>query len=218
VLSCTSSFFIYLKQKPMKMKNLLSLVFVFLLAQGVFSCRSGEHFQFTGTNPEAHNKVKAKPAVTAGNAAASITMSEVSPAEAPAPAPTMQASAAASAPVLTRNNTAPAAKVPMVQLRLSALNQPAAITNSPELSQAREKLSSMSKAEKRSFKKELRQAMAQQSDVSLIVLVILAILLPPLAVALKEGITSRFWISLLLTLLFFLPGVIYALLVVTDTI
>ncbi|MES2799332.1 MAG: YqaE/Pmp3 family membrane protein [Bacteroidota bacterium] len=51
-----------------------------------------------------------------------------------------------------------------------------------------------------------------------IVLIILAILLPPLAVGIYEGITTRFWISLLLTLLFWLPGVIYAILVVTGTI
>lgn len=51
-----------------------------------------------------------------------------------------------------------------------------------------------------------------------VLLVILAILLPPLAVGLYEGITTRFWISLLLTILFWLPGVIYAILVVTGTI
>ena len=48
-----------------------------------------------------------------------------------------------------------------------------------------------------------------------LLLVILAILLPPLAVALHEhGINGKFWLCLLLTLLFFLPGVIYALIVV----
>ena len=44
---------------------------------------------------------------------------------------------------------------------------------------------------------------------------IYAILLPPLGVYLHEGeVNTRFWISLLLTLLFFIPGVIYALIVV----
>ena len=48
-------------------------------------------------------------------------------------------------------------------------------------------------------------------------LIILCILLPPLAVYLKEDeINSKFWISILLTLLFWLPGIIYALLVVFD--
>lgn len=50
-----------------------------------------------------------------------------------------------------------------------------------------------------------------------LLMVILAILLPPLAVYLHEGvINNKFWISLLLTLIFWLPGVIYALLVVLD--
>lgn len=41
--------------------------------------------------------------------------------------------------------------------------------------------------------------------------VILAILLPPVAVALKFGMTKDFVINLVLTLLFFVPGVIHAL-------
>jgi len=42
------------------------------------------------------------------------------------------------------------------------------------------------------------------------VLAVLCILLPPLAVFLAVGIGSEFWISILLTLLFWIPGVIYA--------
>lgn len=52
------------------------------------------------------------------------------------------------------------------------------------------------------------------AGVALLLLVILAILLPPLAVFLVDGIGTKFWISLILTLLFWLPGMIYALLVV----
>ena len=48
-----------------------------------------------------------------------------------------------------------------------------------------------------------------------LLLVILAILLPPLAVYLHEGeINSKFWIDLLLWFLFILPGIIYALYVI----
>ena len=47
-----------------------------------------------------------------------------------------------------------------------------------------------------------------------LILVILAILLPPLAVGLKVGFTKHFWISIILTLLFWLPGQIHALIVV----
>jgi uncharacterized membrane protein YqaE (UPF0057 family) len=85
---------------------------------------------------------------------------------------------------------------------------------------------SLSKQERKSRMKEARKVMkeyraAQKSgatatgDVSTVLLVILAILLPPLAVYLHEGaINTKFWISLVLTLLFWIPGVIYALLVV----
>ncbi len=53
------------------------------------------------------------------------------------------------------------------------------------------------------------------ADTNLLLLVLLAILLPPVAVYLYEGeINNRFWISLILTLLGFLPGVIYALVLI----
>jgi uncharacterized membrane protein YqaE (UPF0057 family) len=58
---------------------------------------------------------------------------------------------------------------------------------------------------------------AQDVDNDLAFLIILAVILPFLAVYLKEGkVNSRFWISLLLTALFWLPGVIYSLLVVLN--
>ncbi|NOT93380.1 MAG: YqaE/Pmp3 family membrane protein [Ferruginibacter sp.] len=50
-----------------------------------------------------------------------------------------------------------------------------------------------------------------------LLLVILAIILPPLAVYLHQGeINKKFWIDLILTLLFFLPGIIYALYVILS--
>ena len=55
-------------------------------------------------------------------------------------------------------------------------------------------------------------------DDMFILALILAILIPFLGVLVFEGVTNRFWISLILTLLFFLPGMIYAILVVTGTI
>lgn len=60
---------------------------------------------------------------------------------------------------------------------------------------------------------------ANSSEVDQVVLVILAILLPPLAVYLKEdAVTSNFWIDLLLCFLFWVPGVIFAILVVCGAI
>lgn len=69
------------------------------------------------------------------------------------------------------------------------------------------------KKEWKQYKKEKRSGKAPSDNT--VLLVILAILLPPLAVYLHQGeINNKFWISLLLTLLFWIPGVIYALIVV----
>jgi len=67
------------------------------------------------------------------------------------------------------------------------------------------------------YKADKRAGRVTETDQ--VLLAILAILLPPLAVYLKEGeVNSKFWISLILTLLFWIPGVIFALLVVFDAI
>jgi len=67
------------------------------------------------------------------------------------------------------------------------------------------------------FKENQRKGKAD--DEQTILLVVLAILLPPLAVYLHQNaINTKFWISLILTLLFWVPGVIYALLVVLGAI
>ncbi len=65
----------------------------------------------------------------------------------------------------------------------------------------------------RESRKEMKSSSSSAGlqDESLILYVILAILIPPLAVGLLYGIGTEFWISLVLTLLFFVPGVIYAL-------
>ncbi len=76
------------------------------------------------------------------------------------------------------------------------------------------------KSRVREVKSELKKFKAEKKDGSepstnQLLLVILAILLPPLAVYLHEGeINGKFWLDLILTLLLFLPGVIYALIVV----
>ncbi|HKL39835.1 MAG TPA: YqaE/Pmp3 family membrane protein [Cryomorphaceae bacterium] len=55
--------------------------------------------------------------------------------------------------------------------------------------------------------------MAASGEATLLV-IILTILLPPLGVALVFGIGTEFWISLILTLLFYVPGLIYSLIVI----
>ncbi|TAH03521.1 MAG: YqaE/Pmp3 family membrane protein [Sphingobacteriales bacterium] len=71
------------------------------------------------------------------------------------------------------------------------------------------------KKELKKYKASKKDGNTSKKETDQTLLIILCILLPPLAVYLKEEeINSKFWISLLLTLLFWLPGVIYALLVV----
>ena len=82
----------------------------------------------------------------------------------------------------------------------------------------------MSRKEKRAKRKTLRKQLKKfkkdkkknrAADDTTILLVILAILIPPVAMFLfEDGITNRFWISLLLTILFFIPGMIYTLIVI----
>jgi uncharacterized membrane protein YqaE (UPF0057 family) len=82
---------------------------------------------------------------------------------------------------------------------------------------------SLSRVEKKEkyaeVKKLMKEYKAQKAtgdaSTNTVLLAILAILLPPLAVYLHENaINGKFWLSLLLTLLFWIPGVIYALIVV----
>src|SRR5689334_17828228 len=89
---------------------------------------------------------------------------------------------------------------------------------------AKEEFSHLSKKEKRMRISEVKAAIKHykaqkktgaEPSTNTLLLVILCILLPPLAVYLHEGvINNKFWIDLLLTLLFWLPGLIYALIVV----
>lgn len=55
---------------------------------------------------------------------------------------------------------------------------------------------------------------APAAPASKLLIIILTILLPPLGAALVFGLAAEFWISLLLTLLFYVPGLIYTLIVV----
>ncbi len=49
-----------------------------------------------------------------------------------------------------------------------------------------------------------------------VLIIVLAVILPPLAVGLHEGaLNNVFWLNFLLTLLFYVPGIIHALIVVT---
>lgn len=90
--------------------------------------------------------------------------------------------------------------------------------------EALQEFKSLSKQERKSRLKDAKSIYKQykaeiksgkEPDTNTLLMAILCVLLPPLAVYLHEnGFTSKFWLSLLLTLIFWLPGVIYALLVI----
>jgi uncharacterized membrane protein YqaE (UPF0057 family) len=56
--------------------------------------------------------------------------------------------------------------------------------------------------------------MANDAQIGKLLLVIIAILLPPLAVGLKEGIGMQLVLSIILTLIFYVPGLVHALWIV----
>lgn len=56
-----------------------------------------------------------------------------------------------------------------------------------------------------------------EAQTTSILMIIIAVLLPPLAVFLKAGLGATFLLNLVLTLVFFLPGMIHALYVVMKT-
>lgn len=102
------------------------------------------------------------------------------------------------------------------------------VTENPDpvtVKAAMESFKNLSAKEKRAKLKEVKKAVkafkasnkkaAEPIVSNTLLLVIIAILLPPLAVFLHQGeLNSKFWIALLLTLLFYLPGLIYALIVI----
>ncbi len=90
----------------------------------------------------------------------------------------------------------------------------AALSDFMQLSR-KERKSRIKEAKSEIKKIKAEKKAGSEPSTNQVLLVILAILLPPLAVYLHEGeINNKFWLDLILTLLFFLPGVIYALIVV----
>ena len=103
---------------------------------------------------------------------------------------------------------------------------PAVTSTEPDPSTVKcaiDEFKSLSKKERKirihKAKKEIRAYKSArkkgQADVEPWVLIVLAILLPPLAVYLYEDeINWKFWVSILLTLLFWIPGIVFAFLVI----
>ncbi len=108
---------------------------------------------------------------------------------------------------------------------LPASSKPAQADPDPaKVKAAVAEFNSLSRKEKKERVREVKKAMREyraekrsggDPSTNTLLLVILAILLPPLAVYLHQGeINSKFWIDLILTLIFWIPGVVYALIVI----
>jgi uncharacterized membrane protein YqaE (UPF0057 family) len=54
------------------------------------------------------------------------------------------------------------------------------------------------------------------TDLNFVLILILTILIPPLGIGLVFGISTEFWLSLILTLLFYFPGLIYSLIILLQ--
>lgn len=98
-----------------------------------------------------------------------------------------------------------------------------AVPDSGSIKSALAEFKNLSRKEKKERMKEVRKALKEYKaqkragggSSPSVLEIIFAILIPPLGVYLHENDTNnKFWIDLLLTLLFFLPGMIYALIVV----
>jgi uncharacterized membrane protein YqaE (UPF0057 family) len=122
-------------------------------------------------------------------------------------------------------------------------SKPAADSTTPAVENMRgaiKEFNSLSKSEKKSRLKEMKKAIKEfkaakkrgdDINTNTLLLVIIALFIPPLAVYLHEGETNnRFWISVLLTILGLvlfsfggvlflgtLPGIIYALIVILGS-
>lgn len=170
--------------------------------QFLFSCNSARYYEFSAGRTAAQPAVaKVAPAVEIPAPALPEEMAVASNGfVAPAPAPVRPAIPAA------RAATASAAATGTLAVTAGELAR-------PEMTkQQKKELRQLVKQQKKDIKAALKMQGAN------ILEVVLSFLLPPLAVFLHDGIGTYFWLSLILTLLFWIPGVIFALLVVTDAI
>lgn len=113
------------------------------------------------------------------------------------------------------NSSANAAILPPADTKANAvINDAVSEFNQLTKTEKKERVSKV-KAAVQQYKANLKNG--ERIDDNKLLAIIFAILIPPVGVVLYENkVTTKFWISLLLTFIFWLPGMIYSLLVVTD--
>ena len=194
----------------MRLKHLLQFVLVFMMSAGIFGCSSTRYYEFSNTGGSYHpSKLKATEAPPA---------EAVTQADAPAVAeaePVVEASTAAMPAVVAKPapvwKVAPAAAVSEKSVTPQPVTTPS-VAPADYTKPAFAPNAQVKKAKKKGLFAKIKALKADVLEI------ILAIFLPPIAVLLHDGVGTYFWISIILTLLFWLPGVIFALLVVTDNV
>jgi uncharacterized membrane protein YqaE (UPF0057 family) len=122
--------------------------------------------------------------------------------------------------ILVSNNSAAALVAPLYSTPAAPTSEPSPTAVKSALDEFRSLSRKERKARIKNAKKEFRKYKAERksgvnTDIEPWVLIVLAILLPPLAVYLYEDeINWKFWVSILLTLLFWIPGIVFAFLVI----
>lgn len=204
----------------MKQKNLLYSGLILILAQVFFSCSSAEYYRLAPSNQEAYSPAKTKTAPLVKDIKADepaliglVEKESLAPTN-----PEIVLEASTASPLVAKQYIKETLHAPVPVKNLQGAKQPLSPQEEHTLTLAKERLTNLTKAEKKEFKTSINDVLRENASDSNILEIIFAILIPPVGVFLHEGLTSRFWISLLLTILFFIPGMIYALLVVTDTI
>jgi uncharacterized membrane protein YqaE (UPF0057 family) len=197
----------------MKQRNLLIAIAGFAAAQLLFSCSPSGNEGFAKRKYYDYKWDKKEYAKVESDRSNAIAPETLSPNDA----------------VIAMNEPqteAPAADMKITQLPQEPVKTAPAPVKKHTASPAAETKPVVAKEEKMSFTEKFmvrkiekmaeKQQQNESQRVETILLVILAILIPPLAVYLAKGIGTEFWISLILTLLFFIPGIIYALIVVLS--
>ncbi len=196
------------------MKNIFSLLVVAVAAFAFTSCSTDLRVEkrryndgwyvHHSSNKQTAPAAKESPVATTENAVVAQDETVAStPAETSvAPATTNQETTTVAAPTTSTEKT--------------TLAQTA---KKPEVKTVAETKTSPVKKAVAKIKKVSKQNTSAAGDDKFILAVIFAIIFPCIGVLIWEGnITTHFWIALLLTFLFWLPGIIYALLVVTGNI
>ena len=183
------------------MNTKVSLFIATILSVAIFSCQPKNSMVFHGGAPAQAHKVKQAPIQTVEASSEEIVKVTPKATEITPQKPSVKEVFAAVKAVKAAKKAMPQAVAPQKEL---------------------------SKEEKKEAKAQMKEQIKQMKnqakggsggDAMFILAVVLCFLLPPVGVLLFEGsITTNFWIDLILTLLFWLPGIIYALLVVAGVI